>query len=666
MALMAEREVEKMFSRKASLPLMFVCFAFFVGLNFVTSSVVHNGRKALAGAELVLVEDGVSRAPIVIFADAPPKTRRAADELAEYIEKTSGARPEVIEGEPDPVPDRAIWVGYQPVLDDLFPGLDFDFKHAEDILIASNENHLVIAGRDRWDPDHLVVGDINGVQREYGTVNAVYTFLQDYLDVRWFWPGPFGEDVPRRNTIAFEPFEYRYHPQIRSRASLFRRSRLGGRGNAIEWSRFQRLQLDSLQIHAYHAYTDWWNRFHETNPEFFALQPDGTRTWSHPSRVKMCVSNPDFQKQWLKDAQEALEANPNREMFSASPNDGGRSGFCICENCLAWDHPDGKFVTLMWQGLSQSYFSLTDRYVTLANVLARRLRETYPDRQLYVGMYAYGAHRLPPVEAVPDDNVVIGVVANFHNRPSAYDLGDHRQDFLDWAKVTPNLLWRPNLAGHFRSGYLNVAPDDAIEDLRLAAESGVVAVDFDMLYEHWATQGPHYYMLTQMTWNPYADGEAILADYYRRAFGPAADIISAYWDFVEETVHPLIYEGQSIADTWDESFFQRANGHLDSALEVLDGEPEIFTERVGFVRAGLDYWDAMFEARKHMDRFRESGGQDKESEEKALTIWLERIRPLVLSETYPNAINSSYARPGAGRVSAYHPEHLDWRKAPWR
>lgn len=40
---------------------------------------------------LVLVEDGVSRVPIVIFNDAPPKTRRAADELAEYIEKVSGA-----------------------------------------------------------------------------------------------------------------------------------------------------------------------------------------------------------------------------------------------------------------------------------------------------------------------------------------------------------------------------------------------------------------------------------------------------------------------------------------------------------------------------------------------------------------------------------------------
>ncbi|MFN2352415.1 MAG: hypothetical protein ABR497_10760, partial [Kiritimatiellia bacterium] len=50
----------------------------------------------LCAEQLVLVEDGVSRAPIVVFQDAPPFTRQAADELAAYIEKTSGARPDVI------------------------------------------------------------------------------------------------------------------------------------------------------------------------------------------------------------------------------------------------------------------------------------------------------------------------------------------------------------------------------------------------------------------------------------------------------------------------------------------------------------------------------------------------------------------------------------------
>jgi hypothetical protein len=61
-----------------------------------SASMIPAGLKA----KLTLVEDGKSLAPIVISKDAPPFTRQAADELAEYIKKISGVKPEVIEGEP--------------------------------------------------------------------------------------------------------------------------------------------------------------------------------------------------------------------------------------------------------------------------------------------------------------------------------------------------------------------------------------------------------------------------------------------------------------------------------------------------------------------------------------------------------------------------------------
>ncbi|MFN2352657.1 MAG: hypothetical protein ABR497_12000, partial [Kiritimatiellia bacterium] len=79
---------------------LFLALVGCIGL-MLPSSEVH----AAAGApkpQMVLVAEGISRVPIVLFEDAPPLTRRAADELAEYIEKTSGARPEVMEGLPEP------------------------------------------------------------------------------------------------------------------------------------------------------------------------------------------------------------------------------------------------------------------------------------------------------------------------------------------------------------------------------------------------------------------------------------------------------------------------------------------------------------------------------------------------------------------------------------
>ena len=321
-----------------------------------------------ARSELILVENGESRMPIVIFADAPPMTRRAADELAHYIEKISGARPEVLEGHPDPLPASAIWVGVQPVLTELFPDQDFDFEHPGEILIAANASHLVVAGRDRWNPDHLVVPirlgrTFDGFQLEYGTHNAVYTFLQDFLDVRWLWPGELGEDVRRQDTLAFDPFVYRYHPQVLARETLmpwaswrWSSRTLGPEDQVMSeagaashyWKRAQRLQLSELNYPrtCHGPWGGWWRRFHQSNPEFFALQPDGTRGGGerpYPSEgnIKMCFSNPDLWQQWLADVEAELAEDPNLRVLNVSPGDGWFSGHCICESCRAWDHPEG-------------------------------------------------------------------------------------------------------------------------------------------------------------------------------------------------------------------------------------------------------------------------------------------------------------------------------------
>ncbi|MCA1808819.1 MAG: DUF4838 domain-containing protein [Lentisphaerae bacterium] len=348
------------------------------------------------GAELMLVENGEARMPIVVFEGAPPFTRQAADELAEYIEKTSGARPEVIEGQPDPLPVSAIWVGYQPILDKLFPDLDFNFQHAEEILIAANSNHVVIAGRDRWDPEHMTVPDrrgreIVGIQQEYGTVNAVYGFLQDYLGVRWLWPGELGEDVLEQSTIALEPFVYRYYPQFRSRHLIFMIYTLSKNMSGNEWARHQRLQLDSLAFNPGHPFSEWWERFHETHPEYLALQPDGSRGYPGGRTSKICKSSPAVWEQWLSDVEESLLVDPNRVVFGANANDGWTYGYCVCDNCQAWDHPEGQTFSYVSKGRVRQYVSMTDRQIIFANTLARKLRERFPDREdLSVAAMAYG------------------------------------------------------------------------------------------------------------------------------------------------------------------------------------------------------------------------------------------------------------------------------------
>lgn len=261
-------------------------------------------------AELVLAENGVALAPIILFAGAPPRTRDAAVTLADYIEKVSGARPELIEGEPKPLPPCAVWVGVQPAVKKLFPKIDFDFRHPEETLLAANERHLVIAGRDRWDPAHMEAkGRLamkTGMQQEYGTANAVYTFLRDRLGVRWLWPAE--EDIVTRRRIALAPFEQRYHPPIRARSGMFQKLSLGDNKEGPDelWARFQRVQLDSLELLGGHGFGHWWEKHGREHPEYFAAAPDGSRRpiASNPRNTKLCASNPAVWRQWLMEVEE--------------------------------------------------------------------------------------------------------------------------------------------------------------------------------------------------------------------------------------------------------------------------------------------------------------------------------------------------------------------------
>ncbi len=614
-------------------------------------------------SQVVLVENGIAMMPIVVFKDAPPYTRRAADELASYIEAISGARPDVIEGCPNPVPTRAIWVGYQPPLKALFPALDFDFKNPEEILIAATTHHVVIAGRDRWDPDHLVVqtsrATIDGKQLEYGTVNAVYTFLQDYLGVRWLWPGKLGEDIIEQKTLALAPFEYRYHPQIRQRGGLFRLSALGDtRGLSFDWTRVQRLQLDSLDIQAGHAFGDWWNKYFTNHPDYFALQPDGTRSGfpapKEPGKAKICQANPAVWAQWLTNVAVTMSHDVHLTCFSASPNDSFNRGHCICEKCRAWDHPDGELLFYYWSGLSQEYVSLSDRQVTFANTLGRLLKERYPDKPLYVGMHAYGHYRAAPIKAVPDDNVIISSVANFFLRDPEMR-AEHMGQFAGWGQVAPHLMWRPNTGNPagWQQGQPDVPFHTVMEDFRFIADNHCLGLYFDTVWEHWPTQGPLYYLMAQLAWNPYADGETILDDYYHRAFGPAANLLKQYWTLMETTRNRMVDNKLDYAEVYDKAFFSQASEFLDQASQKIANASTKYAQRVAFTRAGFDFTRLMLDTRDLMARYRDSHEQDQEAAKQVRANW-DAMNAIVQNKT--NLMNYRFLGIGSRYTHGLHPD----------
>ena len=624
----------------------------------------------LAADEFVLVEPGREPAPIIVFADAPPRTLAAAVELADYVEKICGRRPPLIDGAPQPVPERAVWVGYQPALKTLFPQTDFEFKHPEETLIVVGPQHVVVAGRDRWDPARLNVeggkGPITGKQQEYGTVNAVYSFLQDQLGVRWLWPGELGEDFVRRERIALAAQEHRHHPQIRSRGGVFHYSSLGngGYGTSHDWTLRQRLQLDSLQMSGGHGFGDWWDRHHDKHPEIFALQPDGTRS-DFPSahNVKLCMSNPKVWDLWLQEVADDLAKDPNLELFNASPNDGWASGHCTCEHCRAWDHPDGEPRSFNWLKRNELHPATSDRDVTVANKLGELLKQKYPGKPYRVLMLSYGHSRPVPVKARPADNVIMSIVANFYGRTGLVDRGStrgdtYRKQFEGWAKVVPSMLWRPNTGSPagWQQGLPDLSVQQTIRDLQDVAAARCEGIYIDAVWEHWSTGGPQYYVMAQLVWNPQVDAAAVLDDYYARAFGPAAAPVREYFEALEAARMKFTAVNAeagifSFPQLYTAELLQQSQARLDRAAAAVAPD-SVHARRVAFVQAGLDYTRLTVDNIGLMADYWKT--KDAAVAGKVKENW-SSIEQLLAAN--PTAINPGPVRPITPRMAGLHPDY---------
>ena len=164
-------------------------------------------------ADLQLVTRGKARTVIIIPEDAGFVTDSAAREMQAYLKKISGADvPIYLENSFSFGPDYH-W------LDSKFPvisigrtelaaaaGLSVDNLGPEGFLIETKNNALFILGREeRMDTTQLRSTKWQSLHwplRRRGTLFGVYTFLEDYLGVRWLWPGDLGEIVPRKADIA--------------------------------------------------------------------------------------------------------------------------------------------------------------------------------------------------------------------------------------------------------------------------------------------------------------------------------------------------------------------------------------------------------------------------------------------------------------------------------
>ena len=205
----------------------------------------------LHAADGFLVEQGRSRAEIVVAETPPRAVKLAATELQTYLEKITGSRLEIVTSPTGAMPVK-IYVGEseharragvdaEDLGRDAFRmvsgpdwlalvGRDWDFTPVEpwarshtDWLKNKQAEWMKLAGHPWQNPvaaslykDYSKQLDIWNFDHR-GSLNAVYAFLRD-LGVRWYMPGELGEIVPKSNTIALPEVNRTVRPEFEVRS----------------------------------------------------------------------------------------------------------------------------------------------------------------------------------------------------------------------------------------------------------------------------------------------------------------------------------------------------------------------------------------------------------------------------------------------------------------
>jgi len=564
------------------------------------------GTARAADGPVSLVAEGRPTALVVLPAEADRRSveASAARLLSDHLWLMSGARLDVkrenelgaatvtgdrLAFEAGKVPEginRFVLVGESQTARSL--GLTSEGLGPGGILVTTRGNVLAVLGP--------------ATPRDSGGTRHAVIELLEQLGVRYLWPGAVGRVIPKRETIAVGPLALRFTPPIgqrhirfmgmseRSESGLVRlqltrdqwdqaAQQAATLDRGAGWGTWHRLggNIGLGGGHAGAGLSGGWAEHGQKHPEWFALQADGSRDQSAAGgRWRLCKSNPELIEFVARSIIERANKDSKLRCVSLSPNDGGYSSHCMCDNCKKLDPPNApkiQFTVFEHAGKPQrheiEYVALTDRMVWYWNQIVQRVVRVHPDLLFLVEAYSYWS--TPPVRERLHPNMVLRYV------PSG------SEGWEGWQRAgAKRIYWRPNilLTGR-RDGKLHVMAQRLADTMRFMADRGMLATDFDSIIHNWAVHGLNYYATARLTWNPYLTADEILDSYCQPGFGAGAASVRRYF-----------LRAQEITSKSDSSYTPETLRELRSLLDEADracGNDEAARARIAFLRMGLNF-----------------------------------------------------------------------------
>ena len=454
---------------------------------------------------------------IVVAPDAIASEVYAAGEFQKHLALAGGPKLPIVKAAKRP--DRHIFIGPGTAMRASGVGFKIDNLGPEDLrIIVRNANIAIAGGRPR------------------GTLYGVYTFLEDYLGVRFVTPdqthvpplGRWRKIGPVDRTYR-PPMEWRwvaYEANFRNTDFATQRRQNASEIESVapgstDWSQLGKYGGRSSMHLVEHTFMHLLPpaKYANKHPEYYCLFKG--KRWANVryedgrfhEDLQPCLMHPDVQRIMIQGALADLEARPKLKNVPVSQADG--SVWCQCPRCeVVNKREDSKMGTIL----------------TLVNAVADEVTRKYPGRM--VGTLAYAFSSKPPKNLRPRENVQIiwcGTrICLIHAMDdpkcplNAAQLAELRQ----WSKLTPNLyVWYYNF-NHDRRGFQLPLPNlrYAARNIRTMTSVGVKGIFVETCSSSRGNefQGVRNYLLSRAIWNPALDGRQLINEWLDLYYGPAA------------------------------------------------------------------------------------------------------------------------------------------------
>ncbi len=461
---------------------------------------------------------------IVVADDAITSERYAAEEFQTFFKQASGLKLPIVDKIDSS--SKHVFIGPGKLMQASSVGFSVDDLGPEDLRIVVKGGNIATAGG-----------------RPRGTLYGVYTFLEDYLGVR-FLTHDHTHVPPVGQQRVIGPLDRVYRPSfVNYRYAVYKAPlkypffAVRTRNNAIHHDepRFGGNSPFGNTNHSFYRQVSV-EKYGKDHPEYYALI-DGKRQVKWQSQL--CLTNQEVLKIVIQAVRDELKNRPEARNISVSQND-GFSDYCRCEKCAAIDEREGSHMGSL---------------LTFVNKVADEVAKTHP--QVFIGTLAYTYSRKPPKTMRPRDNVQINLSSCGACQLHAFaDASCPKnvafiQDLRGWRRICKNLYaWTYNI--YFRAPplpYPNLYT--IMPNINSLLDAGVEGVFMQSHAGRWPdtemAELPHY-MMSRLLWNPKLNDRELIDEFLNLHYGKAAPPIRRFINMIHKHYRdagthndPLVY-----------------------------------------------------------------------------------------------------------------------------